>query len=577
MEKKKRNMVRSIIILISVLAILMASCIGYIGYSYIQKAYFNSFSEGLHAAAILLNEQLSNQFTGDWSLSEDGQLMKGDVAVHDIYQEQLDELNKKTGMHYTLFYGDTRYVTSLTDATTGQRMEGTKASDNVINEVLKSGNEYLAQNFEIAGQDWYAYYLPLQNEDGSIVGMIFAGRDTTVVNSNIAASTRAILFTFVFFTILNVFIAHIIVSRSSRSIRDIIGGLKKLESGELKFFIDERTYSRNDELGIIAGSSAQLRDKLQDVISATKKLSENVTQSGVDLASSAETASQVAEQVTVAVEDISRGAASQAENVESSVNNTNEMGDSIDDITERVEHLTSAANDMLIGANRTVQTLDNLINKNDSVMKSMKDINAQINLTNDSVKDIAEASNVITSIAEQTHLLSLNASIEAARAGEYGKGFSVVASEIGILSAQSKEAAVSINKIVETLVNESQKSVVTIENLSENMKEQNNQLTNTKQDMDNVVVNVNNVDDSTKLIAEKVHLLNGLKTKFSDIISELSAISEQNAASTQETTASMEELNATFALISDAANDLRKMAETLNKEISFFSLEEATV
>ena len=175
-----------------------------------------------------------------------------------------------------------------------------------------------------------------------------------------------------------------------------------------------------------------------------------------------------------------------------------------------------------------------------------------------------------------THLLSLNASIEAARAGDYGKGFSVVASEIGILAAQSKTAADSIKKIVETLVNESEKSVETIGQLSASIEEQNSQLTGTKVDMDAVVENVNNVDNSTKMISEKIHLLNKLKSSFSDIISELSAISQQNAASTEETNASMEELNATFALISDAASDLKKMAETLNEKMSFFTIENMT-
>ncbi len=566
-------MVRSIILIASGLALLMAGCVGYIGYSHIKKAYLTSFSEGLHAAATLMEDEISHEWEGDWSLSEDGQLMKGETAIHDAYQQQLDALHNKTGMHYTVFYGDTRYITSLTDAATGKRMEGTKASDVVVNEVLKNGNEYLAENFEIAGQDWYAYYLPLKNSDGSIVGMIFAGRDTTVVTRNMTAAARAIVFTFIGFFLFNFGVARILISRSTRSIRDIIGGLQSLEEGELSFYIDDRTFNRKDELGVIAESSAQVRDKLQDVIVATKKLSADVTQSGVNLANSAATASQVAEQVTSAVEDISRGAASQAENVENSVNNTNEMGDSIDDITERIEDLSAAANEMLTGANRTVDTLTGLMDKNEHVMISMQNINEQIRLTNNSVRDIAEASNVITAIAEQTHLLSLNASIEAARAGEYGKGFSVVASEIGTLSAQSKNAAVSINKIVEALVSESQKSVDTIELLSADMKEQNKQLTTTKDDMDSVVVNVNNVDSSTKMIAEKIHLLNQLKNSFSDIISELSAISQQNAASTQETNASMEELNATFALISNAASELRSMAETLNDKMEFFTVE----
>ena len=90
--------------------------------------------------------------------------------------------------------------------------------------------------------------------------------------------------------------------------------------------------------------------------------------------------------------------------------------------------------------------------------------------------------------------------------------------------------------------------------------------------MDAVVDNISNIDDSTKLISEKIHMLNNLKASFTDIIAELSAISQQNAASTEETNASMEELNATFSLISEAANDLRDMAETLNEKMSFFTM-----
>ncbi|WP_026490447.1 methyl-accepting chemotaxis protein [Butyrivibrio sp. XBB1001] len=574
MKKKSRNMVRGIILIASALALLMAALVGYIGYRHIQEAYYTSLSEGLHAAAVLLDDEVSHQFEGDWHLSEDGELMKGETAVHDIYQEQLDALSAKTNMHFTIFYGDTRFVTSLKDADTGLRMEGTKASDTVVAEVIAKGNEYLATNFEIAGQDWYAYYLPLKNTDGTVAGMIFAGRDTTIVVDNLRAAGRAIIFTFLGFFFFNWGVARIIITRSTRSIRDIVGGLQSLEDGELSFYINDRTFNRKDELGVIAASSAQVRDKLQDVISATKKLSEDVTNSGVSLANSAETASQVAQQVTNAVEDISRGATSQAESVENSVNNTNEMGDSIEDITAKVEALSNAASQMLTGAQRTVDTLGNLMDKNDTVMNSMKDINDQILLTNNSVKDIAEASNIITDIAGQTHLLSLNATIEAARAGEYGKGFSVVASEIGNLSKQSKEAAEKINLIVETLVKESQKSVDTIGQLGQDMKEQNDQLTSTKNDMDNVVDNVNNVENSTKVIAEKIRLLNDLKASFSDIMAELAAISEQNAASSQETNASMEELNATFALINDAAADLRDMAETLNEKMSYFTLED---
>ena len=565
-------MVRSIILTASVLALFMAGCIGYIGYNHIQKAYYSSFEEGLHGAATILEDEISHEWRGDWSLTAGGDLIKGETLIHSSYQKQLDALSEKTGMEYTVFYGDTRKITTLIDEETGLRMEGTKASDEVVEEVINKGNEYLATNLQIGSKNYYAYYLPLRNSDGSVVGMIFAGRDTSIVVNNLKAAGIAIFATFILFFIFNFVLARIIITQSNRSIGDIVGGLESLENGELTFRIHDRTFNRKDELGVIANSSAQLRDKLQDVIAATKKLSTDVTQSGINLAASAESASRVAEQVTQAVEDISRGATEQAETMEHSVSNTAEMGNSIDEITENVEALSGAAEEMLIGAKRTVDTLDTLMSKNDDVMASMQSINSQIRTTNDSVKNIAQASGMITEIAEQTHLLSLNASIEAARAGDYGKGFSVVATEIGVLSAQSKEAAVTINKIVEALVGESQNSVDTIEALSDSVQAQNHQLTTTKADMDSVVVNVNNIEGSTKMIADKIHLLNDLKTSFTDIIAELSAISQQNAASTEETNASMEELNATFSLISNAATELRDMAEILNEKMAFFTL-----
>ena len=247
-----------------------------------------------------------------------------------------------------------RYITSMTDSTTGERMEGTQASDTVVEKVLEGGEEYLATNFEIGGKNWYAYYLPLKNSDGTIVGMIFAGRETIDVDASLTKAAWAIFGVYVFFFILNFVVARFLITTSNRSIRDIVGGLKKLEDGELDFYIDEKTFSRKDELGVIAESSAELRDKLQDVIRATKELSGEVNQAGAELSRSAETASHVAEQVAGAVEDISRGAVSQAESVESSMSNTTEMGDNIEEITDSIEGLIHAANEMLTGANQTV-------------------------------------------------------------------------------------------------------------------------------------------------------------------------------------------------------------------------------
>lgn len=572
---KNKKIVRQVLLIASALALLMATTIAIIGMNFVKKAYYESFEEELYAAGLFLIDEMDHEWNGDWSVASNGTILKAHYAVHDDFQAQLDNLHEKTGINFTIFYGDTRYITSLTNAETGERMEGTKASDEIVQRVLVNGEEFLVTDFTIDGSNskWYAYYLPLKNTDGSIVGMVFAGREVDSVQTALWHARFIIMGVYLLFFIINLCIGHWMTKKSTKAIQDIIDGLKKLEDGELSFYIEDKTFNRNDEIGVIAESSAELRDKLQDVIQTTLSLSDEVTKSGENLASSADTALHVADQVANAVEDISKGAVAQAENVESSLTNTTEMGESIDDITSSVKELSRAATEMLEDANHTVDAINELMLQNEHVMEAMAEIHTQIQATNQAVKDIADASSAITSISEQTNLLSLNASIEAARAGDYGRGFAVVASEIGSLAIQSKDAAVSINEIVDNLVAESQMSVATIEKLNREFNQQNTQLNNTKNDMDGVVNNVNNVDISTKTIADKVLMLNNLKASFNDIISELSAISQQNAASSEETTASMQELNATFALITEAATELKGLAISLNDKMNYFNID----
>lgn len=551
--------------------IAMSIILTAVGVSMVKKAYYDSFAEELHISALQVSE-MASQWSGDWSLNSDNELMKGDVAIHDIFQSQLDSLSEKTGISYTVFFQNVRKITTLTDADTGLRMEGTTASEAVTSTVISGGSEYLSTDLEIGGNSWYAYYLPIRNSDGSVVGMIFAGRSTEDVESNLSSAAMKMNVVSAVVLLISFIIGLTMLLVSKKIVKDVVSGLEKLGNGDLSASFDSKNISRKDEFGDIVRSADGLKNKLNEVISATLALSGEVTKSGDSLSTSAQTASHVSTQVAEAVGDISKGAVSQAESVETSASNTNEMGDSIDEIGVSVEDLSSATTQMLTAAKRTVEALDGLMEQNKTVMASMLDIDAQIKATNNAVKKIADASHSITEISSQTNLLSLNASIEAARAGDYGKGFGVVANEIGLLAQQSSTAATTINEIVEDLVSDSTKSMEIIEELNAAFNEQSSQLTNTKSDMDGVVTGVNSVEQNTQTISDKVNMLNSSKAQLIDLIAELSAISQQNAASTEETNASMEELNATFALISNSASDLKDLADSLNQKMNFFQL-----
>ena len=179
----------------------------------------------------------------------------------------------------------------------------------------------------------------------------------------------------------------------------------------------------------------------------------------------------------------------------------------------------------------------------------------------------------IEDIASQTSLLSLNASIEAARAGEAGRGFAVVAEQIGQLAQQSDTSARQIETIVQELMHN---SAVTVENMNEvvdNTKEQAEKLNATKLVFDSLTTGVDSVTDVSDKIQSQAAALEKLKEEISDMVNTLASISEENAASCEETSASMQVLNDTINTCTNDTNQLVEMSEMLQKLAGHFKLE----
>ena len=396
--------------------------------------------------------------------------------------------------------------------------------------------------------------------DSQYTSLTVKNRTTIIIYAVVYVVVIFVLFIFV----------TLVLHQITVSIRQVTDALDALAGGDLNHqFPDERLIGA-DELGRIHRSAKNLSDKLSAIIGQTKQMSAELTESGSNLAESADQASQASGQVSQAIEEISQGAISQAESVEVASRNTTDIGEDIDKINSVIDTLSGKTVDMQATCDGTVSTMEELLAQNSEVVRSMKEIHAQISATNDAVKNIAEASKIITDISSQTNLLSLNASIEAARAGESGRGFAVVATEIGNLADQSGNAAVKISQIVGNLVAESAKSVATIEAMSVSFEKQNEQINTTGDDIKAMAQEVAEIAKETDEISRQVKNLGNSKESLVGIVSDLSAVSEENAASTEETNAAMEELNATFTLINHSADQLQILARNLNDNISFF-------
>lgn len=329
----------------------------------------------------------------------------------------------------------------------------------------------------------------------------------------------------------------------------------------------EKMKKRKDETGVMTRSVALLREELVDLLEGIQKQSVQLFKTSANLDGDSDETQKMVEQVDRAVGDIATGATSQAQETQNATENVIAMGNMIEDTNAEAERLNGNAQQMKDSSDQAMQILKELNEINDRTKQSIEEVYTQTNITNESVQKIKEATVLIASIAEETNLLSLNASIEAARAGEQGKGFAVVASQIQKLAEQSNESASQIDEITNALISDSTKSVETIAQVRDIMNEQSEKMEKTDSMFRQVNTGVDHAMDSVNTITEKTELLNQSREKIIDVVQNLSAIAEENAASSQETSASITQVNTVVTDISDNASGLKDIAYHLEKDV----------
>ncbi len=244
----------------------------------------------------------------------------------------------------------------------------------------------------------------------------------------------------------------------------------------------------------------------------------------------------------------------------------------IENIVNGVKELDEVSLNIKKADDESEQIISELSVSNDRTNEAIRKIGASVRTTNESVGRIQEATNLITAIASETSLLALNASIEAARAGEAGRGFAVVASQISKLSEDSNSSAKTIENIIVQLSADSEVSVQIMDEVGEIIAEQKRKLDETRNKFKDVSRGIEVSMSETEKIYEKTKECDEARVRVTDIVQNLSAVAQQNAASTEETNAAMQELNATINLLAEAAKDLKDIAEELEKDVSFFQI-----
>lgn len=512
---------------------------------------------------------IDSYYPGDWRLDGD-QLYKGDALINNNFSF-IDDFSKDTGILATIFANDTRVSTNVQDED-GKRKIGTKATDLVIDKVLKQQKPYQGPAI-VAGNSADAYYIPLHDASGKIVGMWFVGVYSNVVKATITETMVNGLIPFFILFIIGCVFSYILGDQLSKGIKMIKLSMEHMKDGNFKHVLKVDLSKRKDELGDIAKSFNQMQTQITEIINSIKSETSNIDSSSLILAEGAQDVNRNVEEISATTEQLSAGMQETSASTQEMNATANEIEKELNNVSTKVKH----------GQTVTYEIKNRAENLKEVAIDSRKTANAMYETANKNLKtsiektsaidEIRTLSQTILSITAQTNLLALNASIESARAGEAGKGFAVVANEISILADNSKKA---VSKI-EAISNDVASAVSDIITASNNLLEFVDQ--KVVKDYDVLVKTGEQYHEDANTVKSMIGDIEKSASQLSEsILYILHAIEEVTVATTEGTTGSAEIAEKSTAILHktsqvlDQANANKEIADRLKNIVQFFQI-----
>lgn len=514
-----------------------------------------------------------DQNTGDYLETSNGDIWKGSYNISKS-ENLVDRIKDNTGMDVTFFYGDKRIMTSAMDEN-GNRILKSKAGDVIVEKVLNGGEEYFSEAVSIEGTLNYGYFMPVyQNgSDTDIVGMVFVGTNKQDKDAVVMRLLGSIVAAVVAIMLVCLIVSTKLASTISKNIRTSIKTVEKIAAGDLNVQVNNKLLKSKDEIGDLSRVTITLRDAMQRTTLEINQNVQKLLEASSLLGTAADNTNGTMNKVRTAVNRIVENSTEQAENSKSTSEHMRLMGDNITETSAEVEALNSNAAFMHQSSEKAAETLANLQRINGEVEQIIGEVQEQTNRTNDSVQQIYKATAFIASIAEETDLLSLNASIEAARAGENGKGFAVVAEQIKKLSEQSNQSSSEIEETAMMLSEDSQKAVEIMQKMQEIIVSQSESMQDTQKVVEEVVAQIANSMQSIQQIKETTEHLANVRNEVLQAVETLSNIAQDSVSGTKKTYEDTEEVVDTFKQVYMSAEQLREIADQLAGSVQYFHVE----
>lgn len=512
-----------------------------------------------------------DQNAGDYFVNATGDVWKGAYNVS-LSTPFIDDIAAKTGIEITFFYNDTRLVTSLKDAD-GKRILGSKAGDFLVENVLKDGNEVFTNRVLVDGTFYFGYYVPVhQNNSDEIIGMVFAGMPVKEIYASLNLITMIFTVAIVVILVI-VVIGCLLVSRGiAKSIQSSMDVVKQISEGNLNVEIEQSMLDRKDEAGALSCNTQTLIDSLSAMIGKISNNTMTLNASSEEMNAAAGQAGNAVGNINNDLHNMLTGAVEQTGNAQNIKNSIHNMNIHLEKTLGEVDHLSDETKAMLDARNDVDKSLNQLDASNQDVMTEVENIQKQTQQNNESVEKIIAAVSYISDIADQTNLLSLNASIEAARAGETGKGFAVVAEEIGKLANQSNEASTEISELVNLLSYNSSQTMEIMDSVQDAMNDQTKKLVETANIFKQLQEHVSHVADGVDVIRDATVQLGKETDEIGKDIKNLSDIAQRNEDTVKGTISFSDEVLGTVNSVTEMSTEVSSSANDMAGVVSHFRM-----